>query len=118
MEWDDFVSQSQLQERPWIVIAGVVHDLTEFIHDHPGGKRLITSAIGKDATSMFNGGVYDHSNAAHNILSTYRIGIIRGGGEVEIWRRKLEEKSPKLIYNGVSPRIGNDPPGLGPAQAA
>ncbi|KAI0870836.1 delta-9 fatty acid desaturase [Hypoxylon argillaceum] len=88
MEWDDFVSQSQLQERPWIVIAGVVHDLTEFIHDHPGGKRLITSAIGKDATSMFNGGVYDHSNAAHNILSTYRIGIIRGGGEVEIWRRK------------------------------
>jgi len=35
---------------------------------------------------MFNGGVYQHSNAAHNLLSTMRIGVLRGGQEVEIWK--------------------------------
>jgi stearoyl-CoA desaturase (delta-9 desaturase) len=38
-------------------------------------------------TAMFNGGVYYHSNAAHNLLSTMRVGVIRGGMEVEIWKR-------------------------------
>ncbi len=40
---------------------------------------------------MFNGGVYLHSNAAHNLLSTMRVGVIRGGCEVEIWKRTQKE---------------------------
>lgn len=40
---------------------------------------------------MFNGGVYNHSNAAHNLLSTMRVGVIRGGCEVEIWKRAQKE---------------------------
>jgi stearoyl-CoA desaturase (delta-9 desaturase) len=64
----------------------VLHDVSGFIADHPGGKALIASAVGKDATALFNGGVYEHSNAAHNLLSTMRIGILRGGQEVEIWK--------------------------------
>ena len=32
-----------------------------------------------------------HSNAAHNLLSTMRVGVIRGGGEVEIWMRSHRE---------------------------
>ena len=35
---------------------------------------------------LTNIGVYDHSNGAHNLLSTMRIGIIRGGMEVEAWK--------------------------------
>jgi stearoyl-CoA desaturase (delta-9 desaturase) len=61
-------------------------DVQDFIVDHPGGKALIASAIGKDATALFNGGVYEHSNAAHNLLSTMRVGILRGGQEVEVWK--------------------------------
>ena len=34
---------------------------------HPGGKALISSKIGQDASTSFNGGVYDHSTAAHNV---------------------------------------------------
>lgn len=41
--------------------------------------------------AMFNGGIYYHSNAAHNLLSTMRIGVIRGGSEVEIWKRNQAE---------------------------
>jgi stearoyl-CoA desaturase (delta-9 desaturase) len=48
---------------------------------------LIKSAIGKDATALFNGGVYEHSNAAHNLLSTMRVGVLRGGQEVEVWKK-------------------------------
>jgi stearoyl-CoA desaturase (delta-9 desaturase) len=85
--WDDYVSQTT-NGRNVIAVAGVVHDVTDFIDDHPGGKAMIKSGLGKDATAMFNGGIYDHSNAAHNLLSTMRIGVIRGGMEVEIWKNE------------------------------
>lgn len=91
IEWDDFIEASK--ERALVAIGGVVHDVTHFIKDHPGGRTLISSAIGKDATAIFNGGVYLHSNAAHNLLSTMRVGVIRGGCEVEIWKRAQLEKS-------------------------
>ena len=35
--------------------------------EHPGGRHLLAKNIGKDATTAFFGGVYDHSNAAHNV---------------------------------------------------
>ncbi|KAJ5764927.1 hypothetical protein N7520_004486 [Penicillium odoratum] len=91
VSWDDFLVEAQ-SGKALTVIAGVIHDVTGFVNEHPGGKTLISSAIGKDATALFNGGVYSHSNAAHNLLSTMRIGVIRGGGEVEIWRLRNSDK--------------------------
>lgn len=76
-------------------MAGVVHDVSKFVDQHPGGKKLVNGMIGKDATSVFNGGVYEHSNAAHNLLGTMRVGVLRGGGEVEIWKRAWIEKEGK-----------------------
>jgi stearoyl-CoA desaturase (delta-9 desaturase) len=90
IEWDDYVEQAK-NGRGLVAVAGVVHDVTDFINEHPGGKTLIKSGIGKDATAMFNGGVYFHSNGAHNLLSTMRVGVIRGGCEVEIWKRAQRE---------------------------
>lgn len=94
MEWDDFVEQSAT--RALIAVAGLVHDVTDFIDEHPGGRSMITSAIGKDATPMFNGGVYNHSNAARNLLAKYRVGIIRGGGEVEIWKMRSAKRAEMI----------------------
>lgn len=71
-----------------VAVAGVIHDVSLFVAEHPGGRSLIKSAIGKDATGIFNGGVYEHSNAAHNLLSTMRVGVLRGGQEVEVWKRQ------------------------------
>jgi len=89
MEWDDYVQRSKDGEA-LMSIAGVVHDVSDFIRSHPGGK-VITSALGKDATAVFSGGVYMHSNAAHNLLATMRVGVIRGGMEVEIWKREARQ---------------------------
>ena len=58
---------------------------------------MITSMIGKDATQAFNGGIYRHSNAAANILSTMRVGIVRGGMEVEIWKRYHKHEGPHVV---------------------
>ncbi|KAB8237673.1 hypothetical protein ETB97_008006 [Aspergillus alliaceus] len=104
MEWDDYIELAQ-NGRGLVVIAGVVHDVTEFIKDHPGGKVMISSGIGKDATAMFNGGVYCHSNAAHNLLSTMRVGVIRGGSEVEIWKRAQKEGIAEYVRDGMGQRI-------------
>jgi stearoyl-CoA desaturase (delta-9 desaturase) len=103
--WDDFVEQSK-DGKALVAIAGVIHDVTDFIKDHPGGKALISSAIGKDATAIFNGGVYLHSNAAHNLLSTMRVGVLRGGCEVEIWKRaQFENKDMTYINDSEGQRI-------------
>lgn len=53
---------------------------------------------------MFNGGVYYHSNAAHNLLSTMRVGVIRGGCEVEIWKRAQKE-GLEYVRDGSGQRI-------------
>ncbi|KAF7719260.1 Uncharacterized protein PECH_004811 [Penicillium ucsense] len=86
MTWDDFKAESAKSDgRALVAIAGVVHDVAHFIKEHPGGKAFIASAIGKDATATFNGGVYQHSNAAHNLLSTMRNHqgdqIVQAGGQ-------------------------------------
>ncbi|KAI9722492.1 MAG: stearoyl-CoA 9-desaturase [Chrysothrix sp. TS-e1954] len=112
MEWDDYEDQAK-NGRPLIAVAGVVHDVSDFIKEHPGGRALIKSAIGVDATARFNGGIYNHSNAAHNLLSTMRVGVIRGGMEVEIWKRaQAEEKNRDAIHDAsgeVIIRAGDQP---------
>lgn len=49
------------------MIAGFIHDTTEFIDQHPGSRSLLERHIGKDATAAFFGGVYDHSHASQNV---------------------------------------------------
>ena len=81
ISWDDFSAEAK--DRSLIAIHGFIHDCSSFTEDHPGGAHLIKRAIGTDATTAFFGGVYDHSNAAHNLLAMMRVGILDGGMEVE-----------------------------------
>jgi stearoyl-CoA desaturase (delta-9 desaturase) len=104
MECNDDIEQVR-RGHGLVVIAGVVHDVTDFIKDHPGGKRMIRSRIGKYATAMFNGGVYCHSNVAHDLLSTMRVGVMRGGCEVEIWKRAQNEEISEYIRDTMGQRI-------------
>lgn len=61
--------QEQSQDRPLVLISGFIHDVEYFLDEHPGGPKMIQGYVGKDATMAFFGGVYDHSNAAHNVSS-------------------------------------------------
>ncbi|TFY81300.1 hypothetical protein EWM64_g2712 [Hericium alpestre] len=77
ISWQSF--QEQSAKRPLILVSGFIHDVSSFIEEHPGGRHLLVKNIGKDATTAFFGGVYDHSNAAHNLLSMMRVGVLAGG---------------------------------------
>jgi len=70
----DDVKRRCLEGSSLIIVNNLVHDVAQFIPNHPGGEAIIKAYIGKDATAAFNGSVYDHSNGAHNLLGTLRIG--------------------------------------------
>lgn len=89
LKWGSSVSELPIMDREefnqrakkegLILISGIVHHVKAFIKEHPGGQALIRASLGKDATDAFNGGVYAHSNAAHNMLATMRKAVIRDG---------------------------------------
>ena len=100
ISWDDF--QAEAKERSLIAIHGFIHDCSSFAEDHPGGAHLIKRAIGTDATTAFFGGVYDHSNAAHNMLAMMRVGVLDGGMEVEHMKRRPHASSVSSIASTPS----------------
>jgi stearoyl-CoA desaturase (delta-9 desaturase) len=77
VSWESY--QEQSTKRPLVLISGFIHDVSSFLEDHPGGRHLLAKNIGRDATTAFFGGVYNHSNAAHNLLAMMRVGVLRGG---------------------------------------
>ncbi|KAI0750674.1 fatty acid desaturase-domain-containing protein [Daedaleopsis nitida] len=79
VSWENF--KKQAEERPLVIVSGFIHDFGDFVDDHPGGRALLLCQRGKDATAAFCGGVYEHSNAAHNLLAMMRVGVLLGGVE-------------------------------------
>ncbi|KAH0579036.1 hypothetical protein H2248_003197 [Termitomyces sp. 'cryptogamus'] len=77
--WETF--QEESMRSTLILVSGFIHDVSSFVDGHPGGRNLLLKNSGKDMTTAFFGGVYAHSNAAHNLLAMMRIGILAGGGE-------------------------------------
>ncbi|KAH6594782.1 hypothetical protein BASA61_003962 [Batrachochytrium salamandrivorans] len=76
--FDKFQSLCQNGGRMLIVIGNDILDVVDFMDKHPGGRGFLKSSIGKDVTVSFNGGVYDHHNAARNLASMMRVGILDG----------------------------------------
>ena len=76
--------------RELVLIAGFIHDVSNFIDSHPGGLSLLKSQVGKDGTTAFYGGVHNHSTAAHNMLAMMRVAICKHGGEVEYLKKRPE----------------------------
>jgi stearoyl-CoA desaturase (delta-9 desaturase) len=67
------VKELASQGEQLIVIDGFVHDVRGFLKEHPGGERIMKPFLNRDASKAFNGKVYNHSNAARNVLELLRI---------------------------------------------
>lgn len=60
----------------WVVVDNVVYDMTPFLDEHPGGRRLPVKQAGKDATEVWN---KLHGHRKEAILKQYahlRVGVV------------------------------------------
>ncbi|KAJ1542570.1 hypothetical protein HK096_009260, partial [Nowakowskiella sp. JEL0078] len=54
--WEQFQSRIESGKK-WLIVDGTIHDVSAYIENkgHPGGSKVIESAIGTDATRIFYG---------------------------------------------------------------
>jgi cytochrome b involved in lipid metabolism len=55
-----------------VIIQGKVFDVTKFLKDHPGGKRVLLKVAGQDATEQFA------SFHAQSVLTKYSPELLIG----------------------------------------
>ncbi|KAJ1550121.1 hypothetical protein HK096_008650 [Nowakowskiella sp. JEL0078] len=78
ISWPELTKKVKDEGKQWLVIDGIAFDVSKFINDHPGGKGFLRAAIGRDVTKSFNGGIYYHSNAARNLITSMRVAKVEG----------------------------------------
>ncbi|BET01154.1 cytochrome [Nesidiocoris tenuis] len=92
----------------WLIIDGFVHDLTDFLEQHPGGEEILMSLAGGDGTECFED--VGHSYDAQKLCLKYRIGVI---GEVSLAHAgNIQHVDAKQAGRGSPPGPGR---GLNPA---
>jgi len=48
------IAEHKLETDCWIILRGKVYDVTAYLDYHPGGKRILMKAAGRDATKLFD----------------------------------------------------------------
>jgi len=85
MTWDDVKKMKEEYDEGIgtccpIVIEGTVHDVKNFVHEHPGGRQTLLQYVGTDGTGLFNGtdgSDHVHSKVARKFLTAMRIGKLK-----------------------------------------
>ncbi|KAI9259106.1 acyl-CoA dehydrogenase/oxidase [Helicostylum pulchrum] len=79
------VAQHNTAKDIWVIINGNVFDLTNFINEHPGGKKVLLKKAGKDASKEFK--------TFHNDAIMQRVGLPMQIGVIGI----AEEPKPVAV---------------------
>ncbi len=67
------VAQKNTVDNCWVVVSGIVYDLTGYANSHPGGARNIANICGTDATSAFNN-QHGGQSRPNNVLAGFEVG--------------------------------------------
>lgn len=86
----------------WIIIDGKVFDVTKFLNEHPGGKKVLLKMAGKDATKKFE--------QFHNAAIMQKVGLPMQIGVIGEAKPTEQEKKPQ-----VSEQVGAAAAGAAPA---
>lgn len=84
------VAKHQSDSDCWIIVHGKVYDVTGFLNDHPGGKKVLLKAAGTDASKQFD--------AFHNasVLAKYGPNFLIGEVGVEE-ESETNQKGPLTV---------------------
>ena len=102
----------------WVIVAGKVLDVTQYLPKHPGGKQLVSRSAGQDVTRDFE--AMFHSIRARQKLEELCIGELTGAGAPAQFLAPWSGGAGKTGSRSfVSPGgAGRGPYGLGPPQGA
>merc|ERR1719231_537266 len=70
------VAKHNTEEDIWIIMHGLVYNVTEFQNDHPGGPEIMAQSQGEDATSEFED--THHSAKAREQAKELIVGRLKG----------------------------------------
>ena len=63
------VAQHNSPEDLWVVVYGLVYDVTEWQHSHPGGDAILQDHGGQDASAVFR--AVQHSKDALSLRGNF-----------------------------------------------
>ncbi|KAI7866669.1 acyl-CoA dehydrogenase/oxidase [Spinellus fusiger] len=64
----------------WIIIEGKVFDVTQFLNEHPGGKKVLVKVAGKDASKQFQ--QFHNESIMQSVGLPMQIGVIGSAQDV------------------------------------
>lgn len=68
------VAKHASDEDLWVIIDQNVYDLTEWLNFHPGGRDVLLSVAGQDATEHFQ--EIGHSPFAKEKMTQFLVGVV------------------------------------------
>ncbi|KAI1326841.1 FMN-dependent dehydrogenase-domain-containing protein [Xylariaceae sp. FL0255] len=99
------ISAHQSLDNLWVVVDGVVYDLTEFAPEHPGGVNVLLQHAGHDATDAYSK-IHSPSLIRDTIPESHQVGILDTKTVTEEWTRRppTTRKAPAK-KKGVKPPL-------------
>lgn len=76
----------------WMIINGCVYDLSRFVHEHPGGRKILHINAGVDASGDYNSAKHNENKQINALLMQHKVGILvdpkfQDAKTVEIYRK-------------------------------
>jgi len=71
------IAKHNTEKDCWVIVNGQVLDVTDFLKDHPGGKKAIMIYAGRDATEEFN--MLHKADVVEKYAPDSIIGKVKGG---------------------------------------
>ncbi|EGC35561.1 hypothetical protein DICPUDRAFT_33259 [Dictyostelium purpureum] len=91
------ISKHNNESDCWVVVNGIVYDVTKWLPCHPGGKDAILLSAGNDITNLFES-YHPFTNTPNSYLKQYEI------GEISVYEHpKFVEKSK--FYSVLKERV-------------
>ncbi|BGP55358.1 hypothetical protein JCM8202v2_002958 [Rhodotorula sphaerocarpa] len=77
----------------WIIVDGAVYDVTAFLSEHPGGKKVLLAHAGKDASRQF--WQFHSRKVLEETAKPLLVGKIAGAGETDHADQEEHKRPPE-----------------------